>query len=135
MCLRGASAVSDMLNRHRDWKLRVYVVWEPVRAADSIGPPSGTYKRVPDRRVRQFWDREKLLSQRMVKDILENPKLLPDSERVTEGTIIWDVAAVYAPKERWDHAMPKPEYYGRPVAEVSSDLEKRLAELLEPRRP
>lgn len=135
MCLRGASAVADILNRHRDWKLRVFVVWEPVRTADSIGPTPGTYARVPDRRVRQFWDRDRLLSQRMVRDILENPALLPDSEKVTERTIIWDVAAVYPPKTRWDHAMPKPEYYGRPVAEISGELEERLMALMDPRRP
>lgn len=135
MCLRGASAVSDMLNRHRDWKLRVYVVWEPVRAADSIGPPRGTYARLPDRRIRQFWDRERLLSQRIVRDVLDNPGLLPDSEKVTEGTILWDIAAVYPPQTRWDHAMPKPEYYGRPVAEVAREMEQRLTELMEPQRP
>jgi hypothetical protein len=134
MCLRGASAIDDILNRHRGWKLRVFVVWEPVRAADSIGPPDGTYKRISDRRVRQFWDRDKVLSQRMVRDILENPKLLPDSEQVFPGVVLWDIAAVYAPALRWDAAMPKPDYYGRPVAEVAGDLDRRLAEMFGPHR-
>lgn len=129
MCLRGASAVADILNRHRGWKLRVLVVWEPVRAADSIGPPSGTYKRIPDPRVRQFWDQDKVLSQRMVRDIVDNPKLLPDSEQVLPGMVIWDVAAVYAPAMRWDATMPKPDYYGRPVAEVAGELERQLSEM------
>lgn len=135
MCLRGASAVADMLNRHRDWKLRVFVVWEPVRAADSIGPAPGTYGRIPDRRVRQFWDREKALSQRMVRDILANPGVLPDSEEVNDATVIWDVAAIFPPQARWDHTMPKPDYYGRPVAEVAGDLEQRISAELEPGRP
>ena len=127
MCLRGASAVEDILNRHRNWKGRVFLVWEAVRAADTLGPPRGTYARVPDRRVRQFWDRNLLLSQRMVHDLMENPKLLPDSERVAEGVVLWDIAAVFPPGARWDHAMPKPDYYGRPVAAVAEEIERALA--------
>lgn len=129
MCLRGASAVSDILNRHRDWRLRVFVVWEPVRTADSIGPPPGTYQRMPDRRVRQFWDRDRALSQRMVRDIVENPALMADSERIAEGTVIWDVVALFPPKARWDHAMPKPDWYARPVAEVAPNLEQIVTQL------
>ena len=134
MCLRGASAVDDILNRHRNWKLRVLLVWAAVRGADTLGPPRGTYARIADRRVRQFWDRNLLLSQRMVRDILENPKLLPDSaEQVFRGTTIWDIAALFPPQARWDASMPKAEFYGRPVSAVAPDLEKRLSELIESR--
>lgn len=135
MCLRGASAVSDILNRHAGWKLRVLVIWEPVRAADTIGPPPRTYARFPDKRVRQFWDRDKLLSQRMVRDILEHPSMLPDSEEITPTTLIWDVAAVFGPFERWDHSMPKPDFYAHPVAEIAPDLEDRLSKMMEARKP
>jgi len=130
MCLRGASAVADMLKRHPNWKLRVFVVWEAVRATDSIGPPRGTYARIPDRRVTQFWDRELTLSQRIVRDVMEAPALLADSEHVDAKTVVWDVAAVYPAGARWDRLMPKPEYYGRPVAAVAGELEKKLTELV-----
>jgi hypothetical protein len=130
MCLRGASAVDDMLKRHSGWKLRVFVVWEAIRNADTLGPPAGTYARIPDRRVRQFWDRDLSLSQRILHDVQDNPKLLADSGAVLQGTTVWDVAAAFPPKVRWDRAMPKPDYYGRPVAEIAPDLEKRLEELI-----
>ena len=58
MCLRGASAVRNILNLHPGWKLRVLMVWQRIRDQDTIGPPPGTYLLVPDPRVRQFWDRD-----------------------------------------------------------------------------
>ena len=102
------------------------LVWEPVRAADEIGPPRGTYARVTDRRVRQFWDRDRILSQRMVRDLMENPKLLADTTKVTESTIIWDIAAVFPPRTRWDSSLPRPSYYGRPVAAVVIEMERAV---------
>src|SRR5512142_3527690 len=127
MCLRGASAVSDILNRHPNWKLRVLVVWETIRGADSLGPPPGTYVRIPDRRVRQFWDRSLILSDRMVRDARANPKLLPANEPLNDGTILWDAAAVFPRGARWDRELPRPVYYGRPVAAVTIELERSLA--------
>ncbi len=126
MCLRGASAVSDILNRHPDWKVRVLVVWLAVRDADSVGPPPGTYERIPDRRVRQFWDRSQVLSDRMVRDARANRKLIPASEPLNDGTILWDIAAVFPRGARWTREMPRPVYYGRPVAAVTIELERAL---------
>lgn len=126
MCLRGASAVSDILNRHPTWKLRALVVWETIRGADSLGPPPGTYVRIPDRRVRQFWDRDLILSNRIVRDARANPKLLPANETLNDATIIWDAAAVFPRGARWDHDLPRPAYYGRPVAAVTIELERSL---------
>jgi hypothetical protein len=127
MCLRGASAVSDILIRHPSWKLRVLVVWEAIRGADSIGPPPGTYLRMPDRRVRQFWDRSLVLSERIVRDARANPGLLPKDEHLNDATIVWDVAAVFPRGAHWNHEFPRPVYYGHPVAVVSIELERALA--------
>ena len=93
-----------MLKRHPEWPLRVYVVWEAVLRADAGGPPPGTYARIPDHRVRQFWDRELLLSQKMVQDLLAGSEPLPEEMDITPETVIWDVAAVYGPSAAW--AMP-----------------------------
>ncbi|MGE5177610.1 MAG: hypothetical protein ACM3PF_00805 [Bacteroidota bacterium] len=119
--------MSDILNRHPNWKLRVLVVWETIRGADSLGPPPGTYVRIPDRRVRQFWDRSLILSDRMVRDARANPKLLPANEPLNDGTILWDAAAVFPRGARWDRELPRPVYYGRPVAAVTIELERSLA--------
>jgi hypothetical protein len=127
MCLRGASAVSDILIRHPSWKLRVLVVWEGIRGADSVGPPPGTYERIPDRRVRQFWDRSLILSSRMVRDARANRKLLPANEILNDGTILWDVVAVFPRDARWNLELPRPAYYGHPVAAVTIELERSLA--------
>jgi len=122
-----------MLKRHPEWPLRVYVVWEAVVRADAAGPPPGTYARIPDHRVRQFWDRELLLSQKMVQDLLAGSEHLPEEMEITPETVIWDVAAVYGPSAAWSDAMPLPDYHGYPVVDVAKELERHLTSRLGPR--
>jgi hypothetical protein len=129
MCLRGASAVEQVLERHPDWKVRVFVVWEAVRKQDRKGPPNGTYGRIPDLRVVQYWDPGLKLSKRIVHDMLANPSLQPKDETITDKTIAWDFAAIYPPGVRWEKEFPAPKYYGKPVVRVDRDVELELEAL------
>lgn len=129
MCLRGASAVQLILDRHPDWKVRVFVVWEAVRKKDKKGPPPGVYDRLKDSRVVQYWDPGLKLSKRIVHDMLANPKLQPKGETITEKTIAWDFAAVYPRGVRWGKEFPAPKLYRKPVVQFDRDIELELGEL------
>jgi hypothetical protein len=122
--------VRNLLERHPKLKVRVLVVWEPVRHADANGPPTGTYMRIPDRRVVQFWDPQLTLSKRILRDALHNPKLLKNGEQITKSTIVWDIAAVFRQGQRWDRAFPPPQVYGMPVVDVIGDVERELVSQL-----
>lgn len=133
MCLRGASAVQLILDRHPDWKMRVFVVWEGVRKKDKKGPPPGTYDLMKDPRVVQYWDPALKLSKRIVHDMLANPKLRPQGETITEKTIAWDFAAVYPRGVRWGKEFPAPKLYRKPVVQFDRDIELELGEQNPPR--
>ena len=130
MCLRGASAVQLLLQRHPEWKVRVFVVWEAVRKLDKKGPPAGTYDLIKDPRAAQYWDPGLKLSKRIVHDMLANPKLQPKGETITEKTIAWDFAAIYPPGVRWEREFPAPKYYGKPVVAVDRQIELELGALM-----
>jgi hypothetical protein len=127
MCLRGASAVNQMLERHPRDPMRVFLVWSAVRKQDKKGVPAGTYAKVPDPRVTQFWDKKLDLSKRIVRDVTANPALYHLNDPVTDKTVVWDFAAVYPPGVRWEKTFPVPSYYGKPVVAVIRDVEERVS--------
>ena len=103
-CLQGASAVEDLLRNNRDPALRAFVIWEPVIATDLRAPSTRTLGRISDTRVRQHWDRGRLLSKAMgEKD---------------EATVVWDVINVYDRAARWGDRPPEPVFSDRPVVRV-----------------
>jgi hypothetical protein len=133
LCLRGASAVQLVLDRHPEWKVRVLVVWEAVRKQDKKGPPPGVYDRIKDPRAVQYWDPALKLSKRIVRDMLKNPRLKFNDEVITEKTIVWDFAAIYPRGVRWAKEFPAPKYYGKPVVHKDREIELELSELNPPR--
>ena len=53
------------LNVLESKNVRVLVVWEPVLKTDWSAPGSTALMRIPDPRVRQYWDKGRLLSKAM----------------------------------------------------------------------
>lgn len=98
------------------------VVWEPILVTDWRAPSGSTLARVPDARVRQFWDPEhevsKVLSQ-MANSSSSEPR--PNSGR----GFYWDQAILYAPHLKWKDA-PAPLFWRGPVYQVIPDLETAL---------
>jgi hypothetical protein len=92
-CLRGLTAVQEQLFAQTgDPRLQPYVVWVPkVRGqASSIAVAA---QRVPDPRVRHFWDaRGRLMN--------------AYQEVLGIGEDAWDVFLVYGPDTRWDGTRP-----------------------------
>lgn len=124
--MRGASAVQQLLERHADERVRVFVVWEPVILTDIAPPTSGVLGLLSDRRVRQYWDADRLLSRNIVSLAIADAAKTGREVELDAESIVWDFVAIYPAGARWGRALP--EYHGYPVVEVLEEFERRLAE-------
>jgi hypothetical protein len=98
------------LDGAKDPNLRVFVIWEPVLSSD-WGPPNGSaLARMGDRRVVQFWDRPRALSEAI--------RAAGDQPGRLKGNIVWDYVAVFAPGVRWEQQYPFPAFAGAPVLDI-----------------
>jgi hypothetical protein len=110
--VRGASALESLLETQTDPHLRVFVIWEPVLPTDLSAPSTITLRRIHDTRVKQYWDRNRALSQAMGEH--DRP------------SVVWDYIAVYKPGQIWADAPPQPEFNGRPVVRFIEGTRKAL---------
>ncbi len=123
-CLRGASAVADILKARPDAPVRVLVIWEPVLPTDWGSPSPSLTAFVADRRAIHFFDRERRLSVSMggpgaVEKLAAQSKI-----EFRMKDVIWDVAFVYPPGARWgDRAAAALA----PVVDFGEDLSAALA--------
>jgi hypothetical protein len=101
-----------VLQQHRDQKVQLFVVWEPVLATDWGAPSTAIMRRVSDARVQQYWDKGRLLS----KAIGEHDK----------DSAVWDWVGVYSADAAWEGAPPKPLFADGPVIDVVPAFTKAL---------
>ncbi len=99
-------------------RLRVLVVWEPVLATDWAPPTSSVLARISDARAAQYWDHDRVLSQKILASGFKNP---------LSGPVVWDAVGLFAPGVRWESSFPQPEFSGAPVANVIGELRERVA--------
>ena len=105
-----------MLRDVHDPNVRVFVVWEPVLVTDWHAPGAGAVGRVPDARVRQFWDPRHALSQ-----------------AIRRGRVVWDFVAIYPAGVRWGDRFPAAQFAGAPVVRVIDDFRRHLSATRGPR--
>src|ERR1700730_14267182 len=110
--MRGASAAQQLLARQTGRKVQVLVVWEPILATDWRPPSGSTLARIPDQRVRQFWDPQNLVAQQVSRIAKAKPQAEPDC-CVHNGNH-WDEVMVYAPSSKWSDG-PRPLFWNGPV--------------------
>jgi hypothetical protein len=110
--VRGASALESLLEKQTDLNLHVFVVWEPVLGSDLSAPSTITLRRIHDPRVKQYWDRNRVLSHAMGEH--DRP------------SVVWDYIAIYKPGQIWTEAPPQPEFTGRPVVRFIEGARKAL---------
>jgi hypothetical protein len=94
----------------------VLVVWEKALMTDRAGPNTRAMRRIPDSRVIQFWDKDRLLSHEMGES--------------KSGKMIWDWAGVYGKGAVWNGTVPEPLYSGGPVVEVAGELDRVVGRAL-----
>ena len=112
-----------MLGNKDGSAVRVLVVWEPILITDIAPPISAVLGRLSDRRVRQFWDPDHLLSAQMRKDA-RPPQ--PTEECCDRRGHLWDMAAVYPPGPTWTDRLPVATVFNGPVVDVIDSLTAAL---------
>ncbi|MGH9776258.1 MAG: hypothetical protein ACRD50_15090 [Candidatus Acidiferrales bacterium] len=126
--MRGASAIEHILDESHDPRLRVFVIWEPIRATDWSAPGSMVLGRVSDPRAAQFWDKDHLFATRLESRIESDP-LEPRPSCCKNAGFEWDEVAIYSPAARWDDRLPRAEYLDGPVY-VLRDLSRVISDQL-----
>jgi hypothetical protein len=128
--VRGASALDGLLAEFPDAALHVQVVWEPVLATDVAPPLTRVLGLVDDRRVKQYWDADRVLSADLVRAVNEEPARYGFEGRLPEDFIAWDVIAVFGASANWTSNVPVPAYYGGPVVDVAGESRSAIREQL-----
>ena len=107
--------------------MAVFAVWEPILATDWQSPAAGVLSRLKDARVRQYWDPQHLLAQRLAADARE-PQ--PKQACCLRGNILWDMAALYPAGAQWKDSLPPAAFFNGPVFDRKGELEAHLRPLL-----
>ena len=103
-----------MLKNFSGKKVRAFVVWEPVLSTDWGAPSTAALSRIPDGRVAQYWDKDRLVS----KSLGEHDK----------KSIVWDHIAVYAPGATWHQKIAL--FADGPVIKVLEPAREAIAKAL-----
>jgi len=90
---------------------------------DWRAPTTSALGRLADRRVRQFWDKEHTMAQRMAHDA-RPPQ--PEQSCCERSGFLWDLAAVYPAGERWDSQVPPAAIFDGPVVQVAPKIDAVL---------
>jgi hypothetical protein len=129
--VRGVSALQAVLEELGDAPVEVLAVWEPVLATD-IAPPTTTVLGIlHGRRVRQYWDPQKLLSEQLIKALRANPKLLKPDMGEEIPDVAWDVVMIYDAQDVWTGDIPFPRWYGAPVLDATEEAKAELRSRIE----
>jgi hypothetical protein len=104
----------------------VLVVWEPILATDWRLPSGSTLARIPDIRVRQFWDPEHIVAGALNSFVRQEP-LQPEPGCCVQNGFYWDDAILYPSRSRWKDA-PTSVFWNGPVARMIPGLETALIE-------
>jgi hypothetical protein len=103
--------------------VRVFAIWEPIRVSDLAPPISAVLGRLPDERVRQFWDPDHAVSAQLKKDA-RPPQ--PVQECCEQNGHLWDLAAVYPAGSTWTDRLPPATLFNGPVVDLGDSLRDAL---------
>ncbi len=103
-----------------DQCLRIYAVWQPVLASDSLDKlPEATALLGQDPRAVQYWDPRGEIGRRFAK-ALDLPLTTP----------AWDVYLLYPPQTRWRPGVPLPTFWMHQLGfPLWSDAAKRFGNM------
>ena len=75
--------MEKLLKKYPNAGVRVFAVWEPMLPFDWSAPNTFVMRRLPDARVRQYWDKDHVLAHRMSEDARAPQPTQSCSRRVT----------------------------------------------------
>jgi|SRR6266850_2330502 len=128
-CVRGASALEDLLKALPGKPVAALVIWETVGPAPSVAlPPLRTrvLARVRDPRAAQLWDPRQLVSSALREAAATQAGWPARGLHTDSSGTIWDTVLVFPPGSRWTDAPPKPVYAGSLVEDVMDEVRKNL---------
>ena len=105
--------------------MRVLVVWEPILVTDWKQPGGSALARLPDKRVRQFWDPKHLVS-RALSRLAEDRPSSPHPDCCKSKDLYWDEVLLFPSRALWNDA-PPPLFWNGPVYRMVSRLPQPLA--------
>jgi hypothetical protein len=134
VCIAGASSLGRFLSAVGNVDVATFVVWMPVLATDVGAPTNDKLSLVPDRRARQFWDPDHLVSKELRRVAMAHRDRLSAEERTTldQASVIWDVVVLFPPGEKWNSSLPWPAHWGYPVVDAIEGLRPKLAPATKP---
>ena len=112
--------------RHTGQNVAVLVVWEPILMTDWSPPSGSALARIPDSRVRQFWDPKHTVA-RALSDAAKQKPPQPEPGCCIGQGFYWDDVILYPPHTRWSDE-PASAFWNGPVAQVIPGLEKSFNE-------
>ncbi|MBU6402512.1 MAG: hypothetical protein KGS61_19500 [Verrucomicrobia bacterium] len=79
--------------------------------------------------MRQFWDKDRLVSHALMQSARAHPELLSPREtnQLARAKVVWDFVGVFPPGIRWTNQAPFPAVRGHPVVNAIDDIDKALA--------
>lgn len=107
--------------------MRVLVVWEPILPTDWRPPSGSTLGRIPDGRVRQFWDPKHVVAAEL-KDRATRTPPQPKPDCCVQKGFYWDEAILYPARTRWKDA-PASLFWNGPVVRIVPGLENSLSDV------
>ena len=100
------------------------MVWEPILKSDWRAPGRAALSRIPDPRVRQFWDPEHVIAQEIARRAAAHP-LPPPPACCFDNGFYWDETLLYPPGTSWASALP-PLLWSGPVYKSFAGVEAAL---------
>jgi hypothetical protein len=116
--------VDTLLKRHPEADVRVFAVWLPILPTDVSPPISFVLRRLPDRRVQQYWDPQHLITTQLRADA-RPPQPEQDCCMWRKKTL-WDLVAVYPKTVTWADRIPAATLFNGPVVDVTGPLETAI---------
>jgi hypothetical protein len=95
-CLQACSELQEILERHPDARVQVFILWTPFMANDNRTLAQRASAYIADNRVRHFWDLWRFGSRTYAQQL----KLPPLDA--------WDMYALYKPHLIWRDSIPLP---------------------------
>lgn len=98
-CLQACSEIQEILAAHRDFRLKVFILWTPFMRTDNINTTRRATAYIKDQRVEHFWDLWRYTSRCYV-DQLKIPAIHA-----------WDMVVGYKPLLVWKDRPPEPTFW------------------------
>lgn len=134
-CDTGSAALQKTLTT-LEGPVTLLAVWEPIVATDPA-PTTKLLGNITDRRVRQLWDPDHIMSDEMRASELAHPGSAPQARTRTNSVdsgIMYDTVAIFPAGARWEATLPAPEYLEVGLEAILPKVHDHLVRLMAPSR-